>query len=100
MQHLQVTADVSLPKTFVPTLIDLLNEPELKVADITDVADSLVRRNWLKDESGVWVGKAEYAQGRLLLNGQPFSMQSLMSDGGEEEEDDDEGEQSAPQPSR
>lgn len=94
MQRLHISADVRVPKTFLPAIVELLNEPDMQVADLTDMADDFTKRGWLVDEAGVLVGKAEYGQGALTLNGKPFSLQSLMSDDGDEDaEEDEEGEE-------
>ena len=46
------------------------------------MADEFVRRGWLKQDGEVWTGSAEYAQGALQVNGQPFSLAQLLMGGG------------------
>ena len=80
-----------LPKTFLPAIAGMLNDPGMQPGALAEMADDFARRGWLQDDAGVWVGKVEYGQGALTLNGKPFSLQSLMTEDGDEDADDDEG---------
>ena len=91
LQRLHVSADMRLPKTFLPAIAGMLNDPGMQPGALAEMADDFARRGWLQDDAGVWVGKVEYGQGALTLNGKPFSLQSLMTEDGDEDADDDEG---------
>ena len=87
MQRLQVKADLRLPKSFGPAVAGMLNSPGVTAAELTQMADEFVRRGWLKQDGEVWTGSAEYAQGALQVNGQPFSLAQLLMGGGEPQAD-------------
>ncbi|MBP7452559.1 MAG: DUF945 family protein, partial [Ottowia sp.] len=89
LQRLHVSADMRLPKTFLPAIAGMLNDPDMQPGALAEMADDFTRRGWLQDDAGVWVGKVEYGQGALTLNGKPFSLQSLMTEGGDEDADDE-----------
>lgn len=95
MQRLHVSADMRVPRTFLPAIVDMLNEPGMQAANLNEMVDGFVQRGWLLEDAGVLHGKAEYGQGALTLNGKPFSLQSLMNDEDDEEAGDDEGQEDA-----
>ena len=95
LQRLKLNADLRLPRSFLPALAELVNDPDLTADQLAQAAGNFTTRGWLREEAGVWLGKLEYGQGQLLLSGKPFSLQDLMSDDDAATEEGEDGEEDA-----
>lgn len=71
-QRVRFDAALRLPKAWIPTLAQLINDPDTDANALAETAGEFARQGWLREDGDAYVAKAEFGAGRLLLNGQPF----------------------------
>lgn len=67
--RLKVNASVSIPRSLVKTVADLVDHPEMKAESLMLLADMMAAQGYLKNTGSAWQAEAEMKQGSISVNG-------------------------------
>ena len=71
-QRLSADVDLRLPKAWLPTLADLVNNPDVTPEIVTDLAQTLAQQGLIVEEGDAYVAKAQIGNNQINLNGKPL----------------------------
>ena len=71
-QRLSADVDLRLPKAWLPTLADLVNNPDVTPEIVTDLAQTLAQQGLIVEEGDAYVAKAQVGNNQINLNGKPL----------------------------
>ncbi|MDO4683682.1 MAG: DUF945 family protein [Lautropia sp.] len=67
--RLKVNASVSIPRSLVKTIADLVDHPEMKAESMMLIADMMAAQGYLKSTGSAWQAEAEMKRGSISVNG-------------------------------